>query len=377
MLASSARAPPTAGPAARVSSCRARRSPVAAPPRALFDRLRGGGGGASTTTTPKEDKDSGASSSSSNRNKNERVLKVGFRYDVANLRWVRDKRQDGRAFDMSKALIRPFSGAAYMSWPVCHSLLVEAGLRSVPVQEARRLQRERGWTLVDVRLPDAYATERAEGAVSAPLFRYLDDRPPGEKQASSSAAAWDFAKKAAMAAFAMRATERVPNWAQEAFPIPAPKNSGRNNNNNNPFSALFGGIGANNNNKPKVLLMCSVGGSMQTEIKFRRGTFADPERSFGRESRSLKAAYELLSAEGLGWTSENVLHVEGGLAQWRFEGLPLELGDKGDGDDAVVVIGQEAAELAAEEAELDADEVRRRRRRRQRQRAGGMMGLPF
>jgi rhodanese-related sulfurtransferase len=431
-LSSSARARAAAPGRAAV------RARVAQPPRALLDKLRGG----TTTTTTKKGADAdadAAGAAADAKNPNERVLvsssawifrrisgivqshppdsrplprappkpnhskpstnpkkqqptkqKVGFRYDAANLRWVRDKRQDGRTFDMSKALIRPFSGEAYMSWPVCHSFLTDAGLRSVPVQEARRMQKEQGWTLVDVRLSDAFEAERAEGAISAPLFRYLDERPEGEE----GSGVWDLAKKAAMAAFAMRATERVPRWAEEAFPIEAPaarkKDGGASaaassssNNNSNPLSALFGvfggggaGGGNNKNSKassssPKVLLMCSVGGSMKTEIKFRRGTFADPERSFGRESRSLKAAYELLSAEGLGWTADNVVHVEGGLAQWRFEGLPLELGEEGQ------VVGQEADELASEEAGLDADEVRRRRRRRQRQRAGGMVPLPF
>jgi rhodanese-related sulfurtransferase len=316
------------------------------------------------------------------------MLKVGFRYDAANLRWVRDKRQDGRVFDMSKALIKPFSGEAYMSWPVCHGLLTEAGLRSVSPKEARRLQRDRGWALVDVRLSDAYEAERAEGAVSAPLFRYLDERPQedGGGGKSSRLSVADLAKKLAMAAFAMRATERVPRWAQEAFPFEAPKE--RAGKLGFPdlgalLASLGGGGGSSKSDArpssssstrssprpPGVLLMCSVGGSMNTVVKFRRGEFADPERSFGRESRSLKAAYELLQDPSLGWSADNVVHVEGGLAQWRFEGLPIEVAGGAE------VVGAEAEALAAEEAGLDEAEVRRRRRRRQRQRAGGMIGF--
>ena len=34
----------------------------------------------------------------------------------------------------------------------------------------------------------------------------------------------------------------------------------------------------------------------------------DPDRNFGRESRSLKAAFELMRA---GWTSSNLLYVDG------------------------------------------------------------------
>jgi hypothetical protein len=39
------------------------------------------------------------------------------------------------------------------------------------------------------------------------------------------------------------------------------------------------------------------------------------------ESRSLKAAYELLEA---GWSPSNVRHVDGGFQQWRYKGLPME-----------------------------------------------------
>ena len=44
----------------------------------------------------------------------------------------------------------------------------------------------------------------------------------------------------------------------------------------------------------------------------------DPERAFGRESRSLKAAYELLEAG-----FKDLAHLEGGTSTWRYEGLPL------------------------------------------------------
>jgi hypothetical protein len=47
---------------------------------------------------------------------------------------------------------------------------------------------------------------------------------------------------------------------------------------------------------------------------------SDPERAFGRESRSLKAIYELYDA---GWSLNNIRHVEGGFQQWKYVGLPL------------------------------------------------------
>lgn len=102
---------------------------------------------------------------------------------------------------------------------------------------------------------------------------------------------------------------------------------------------------------------------------------ADPDRSFGRESRSLKAAYEFLQVTDVGgglaqtncmhmhlgpllpascchdtlasshftppasphallhqagWNSSNLMWVDGGLAQWRYEGLPVESGPDPD-----------------------------------------------
>jgi hypothetical protein len=42
--------------------------------------------------------------------------------------------------------------------------------------------------------------------------------------------------------------------------------------------------------------VCDIGGTLDTTVSYRREKkiYADPERQFGRESRSLKAAYELL-----------------------------------------------------------------------------------
>ena len=50
-------------------------------------------------------------------------------------------------------------------------------------------------------------------------------------------------------------------------------------------------------------------------------SFADPERAFGRESRSLIAAYDLIQG---GWDVRNIIHMEGGVQEWRFRDLPME-----------------------------------------------------
>lgn len=70
-----------------------------------------------------------------------------------------------------------------------------------------------------------------------------------------------------------------------------------------------------------IVVMCDLGGTLDTNVVGPGGRKVckdDPERAFGRESRSLKACYELMEA---GFT--NVVHLKGGLPQWRFEDLPL------------------------------------------------------
>lgn len=123
----------------------------------------------------------------------------------------------------------------------------------------------------------------------------------------------------------------------------------------------------------RVIVICNIGGTLDTNVKYRREKkiFADPDRAFGRESRSLKAAYELLQVReqagwvlqalpttstdilppppprfvcldvwapgrnpelptlrGLqaGWSAGNIMHVEGGMSEWRFNGLPMDDG---------------------------------------------------
>ncbi|KAG2434001.1 hypothetical protein HYH02_012462 [Chlamydomonas schloesseri] len=210
---------------------------------------------------------------------------VGFRFDPANNRWLRDDRFAGK-FDQTVAT--PKSGTPYVVWPAIHTLLVSKGLRSVTPEEARILSAEQGWTLVDVRLGDDFVKTHAEGAISLPIYRYVE-----------GTTFWDNVKKAAMAVgFAMRATERDPGFADKAL--------------------------ATLKKNQKVVLMCAIGGTLDTLVDLRKGVKApirDPERAFGRDSRSLKAAYELINA---GWDTKNLFWVEGGLQQWRHRGLPTE-----------------------------------------------------
>ena len=69
-----------------------------------------------------------------------------------------------------------------------------------------------------------------------------------------------------------------------------------------------------------IIVACTLGGTLDTMIRVEgKKPFPDKDRTFGRESRSLKAAYELVQA---GY--KNVLHLEGGLNEWFYQDLPTE-----------------------------------------------------
>lgn len=222
--------------------------------------------------------------------------KPGFRYDPSMQRWVRDKRvnlaYDDKEFD---PYVRPKTGAPYILWPIQHSELMDYKLKSVAAQEIVDLQKK-GAVVVDVREAPQFAKIHAEGAISCPLFIPVQGN-----------GFWDIAKKVAMAGFAMEATERNVNFGAELAKL-VPKNK-------------------------TVILMCATGGTLETQItkvsggtkatgmngRIKKKVYNDPDRNFGRESRSLKACYETLQA---GY--KKIIHVEGGLNQWRFDDFPCE-----------------------------------------------------
>lgn len=171
-------------------------------------------------------------------------------------------------------------------WPAMHKYLTDKKLKSLEIEEALKLM-EKGAMLMDVRLGLDYENEHAEGAVSVPLFRLT----AGNEK-------WDKIKKIVMAGLNMRPTERDPNFLENA-------------------TAAVGG-----NKRKKVIVMCTVGGTLDTVVRVSttgKSTATDKDRAFGRESRSLKACYELMQG---GFT--NVLHLKGGLGEWRFQGYPIE-----------------------------------------------------
>jgi len=225
--------------------------------------------------------------------------KPGFKYDGAMQRWVRDDRlrmdYDDEEFDPT---VQPKSGGSYTLWPVVHSELTDYGLKSITPDEVIALQKK-GAILIDVREEPQYNNIHAAGALSFPLFIPVQGN-----------SVFDNTKRLAMALFAMEATERNPDFKQ-MLQEELPK-------------------------KKKVIVMCATGGTLKTVINRTSGAagsaanpsgkgrvkvknYNDPERAFGRESRSLKACYEVLQAG-----FKDIVHVEGGLNGWRNEGYPTE-----------------------------------------------------
>ena len=131
--------------------------------------------------------------------------------------------------------------------------------------------------LVDVRTGAAHSFEHAESSVSLPYF---------DKVKGSST------KRVFLGA---STTAKNPNFISDA-------------------SALIG----SDKEAKTIIVYCSTGGTLKNTITKRDGsTLEDSQRSFGRESLSLRAADELIAA---GYT--NIKHMEGGFPLWTSSGLP-------------------------------------------------------
>mmetsp|Transcript_5748 Transcript_5748/g.35737 ORF Transcript_5748/g.35737 Transcript_5748/m.35737 type:complete len:141 (+) Transcript_5748:426-848(+) len=140
--------------------------------------------------------------------------------------------------------------------------------------------------MLDIRTKRAFDKGHVEGAISVPLFRPVEGRTK-----------FDNLKRLAMAGFAMEATERDPDFVQKV---------------------LDKGI----QKEDKLIVCCDIGGTLETIVRRpgRDREFADKDRAFGRESRSLKACFELQQA---GFT--NVLHLKDGYNMWLHLGYPVQL----------------------------------------------------
>ncbi|KAG0573939.1 hypothetical protein KC19_VG223200 [Ceratodon purpureus] len=176
----------------------------------------------------------------------------------------------------------------YTAWVQVHRVLTERGLQDCDCKEAYERIESGNAIAIDIRQADEYVRLHAKGARSAPLFRLIQGNDLKDNlRRLGYALITDF-----------KGTERNPDFVATA-------------------------VEAVNGDKSKqVIVYCSIGGTLQTFVE-RKGPkakkFNDPERLFGRQSRSLKAIYELQEA---GFT--NVLHMKGGLNEWMHLDFPLE-----------------------------------------------------
>lgn len=176
----------------------------------------------------------------------------------------------------------------YTAWVEVHRVLTERGLPDVDCKEANARVASKKAILIDVREGQEYEKCHAKGAQSAPLFRLIQGNDTkANLRRLGYALITDFS-----------GTERNPEFVAMA-------------------EAAVGG-----DKKKQIIVYCSVGGTLQTFVE-RKGPKAkkynDPERLFGRQSRSLKAIYELQQA---GFT--NVVHLKGGFDDWLHLDYPLE-----------------------------------------------------
>lgn len=168
-----------------------------------------------------------------------------------------------------------------------HSYLVEKDLKSVKVSEVEALMKK-GYTLLDVRLEKDYKKGHAKGAVNVPLFR------PVTRENS-----WSQIKKVVSFLMAMTATgKKVTKRKEGMLNFVLERNT--------EFTKQVAELVPR---KSKIIVMCNrgffifgvmerkiLGGTLETVIVGpgeNPKTCKDPDRAFGRETRSLKAIYEL------------------------------------------------------------------------------------
>jgi len=180
----------------------------------------------------------------------------------------------------------------YTAWVEVHRVLTERGLQDVDCKGAYELISSGKAIAIDIRQEDEYAKVHAKGAKSAPLFRLIQGNDTKSNlRRLGYALITDF-----------RGTERNPDFIAAA-------------------TEAVGG-----DKSKQVIVYCSIGGTLNTFVE-RKGPkakkYADPERLFGRQSRSLKAIYELQQA---GFT--NIVHMKDGLNEWMHLDLPLEAVDE-------------------------------------------------
>ncbi len=155
---------------------------------------------------------------------------------------------------------------AFTDWRVAHKNLTDFGLESVTAEAAEKMVDDGKAILVDVRTGAAHSFEHAESSVSLPYF---------DKVKGSST------KRVFLGA---STTAKNPNFVSDA-------------------SALIG----SDKEAKTIIVYCSTGGTLKNTITKRDGsTLEDSQRSFGKESLSLRAADELIAAGYVTCSDQNL-----------------------------------------------------------------------
>ncbi|BFI30439.1 hypothetical protein MPTK2_3g12160 [Marchantia polymorpha subsp. ruderalis] len=162
---------------------------------------------------------------------------------------------------------------AEAEWKVKREALLRAKVRSVSPKEALLLQKDQGYTIIDVRPEFEFNQAHPAGAINIQIYRLIKEWT-----------AWDIARRAAFAFFGIfQGTEENPEFIKE--------------------------VKEKLDKDSKIIVACIAGGTVKPS----------PNLADGSQSRSLIAAY-LLTLEGY----TNVVHMEGGLRTWFKDELPTE-----------------------------------------------------
>lgn len=160
---------------------------------------------------------------------------------------------------------RPTSPKA---WQIMHDKLTENRVRSILTTDIEGLK-GRGARLIDVRPSNEFEAGHIEGSNSVPLYQPIEGWAPQQ-----------VLRKAGFAFFGVfNGTEANENFEAEVKE-------------------------AVTNTDEEIILVCNTGGTLEGTAGFK----------YGKQSRSLMAAYELLN---FGYTK--IRFLEGGMNQWRAE----------------------------------------------------------
>ena len=178
---------------------------------------------------------------------------------------------------------------AYTEWRAVYKSLKDFGLESVSAEEASSLVAANKAVILDVRTDLFFDKQHAEPSVNVPYF----DRVRGNPGSLGANQTWS------------RAVKRL---------LLGPNTTVKNDSFVDDVKAAVG-------SDKTVIVCCTTGGTIKSIFgrkKEREDSYVDSQRAFGRDSLSLRAANDLIEA-GL----TNVKHLEGGLAAWTAEELPV------------------------------------------------------